>query len=70
MPDKGLCVFPLWPRQGAQAKRVILQARKGSRAAFSLLPGLILHRDDGSWTSEADAVLRRGSALALSEARL
>jgi len=49
---------------------VIVQARKGSRAPFSLLPGLVLHVPDGSWTPGAAAVLRRGSALALSEARL
>jgi tRNA1(Val) A37 N6-methylase TrmN6 len=65
LPERGLCVFPLWPRKGEAAKRVIVQARKGSGAAFALLPGLVLHRQDGSWTPEADAVLRRGSALAL-----
>jgi len=70
LPEKGVCVFPLWPRQGEMPKRVIVQARKGSNAPFALLPGLVLHRDDGSWTPEADAVLRRGSALALSGARL
>jgi tRNA1(Val) A37 N6-methylase TrmN6 len=70
LPGKGVSVFPLWPRGGAASKRVIVQARKGSRAPFSLLAGLVLHRDDGSWTPEAEAVLRRGSALALSEARL
>jgi tRNA1(Val) A37 N6-methylase TrmN6 len=70
LPEKGVAVFPLWPKTGATAKRVIVQARKGSRAPFSLLPGLVLHREDGSWTNEAEAVLRRGSALALSEARL
>ena len=70
LPDKGISVFPLWPREGSAPKRVIVQARKGSRSPFSLLPGLVLHREDGSWTNEADAVLRRGSALALSEARL
>ena len=65
LPAKGVSVFPLWPREGTAAKRVIVQARKGSRAPFSLLPGLVLHHQDGSWTLEADAVLRRGSALAL-----
>lgn len=70
LPRKGVCVFPLWPHTGAASKRVIIQARKGSRAPFSLLPGLVLHADDGSWMPEAEAVLRRGSALALSEARL
>jgi tRNA1(Val) A37 N6-methylase TrmN6 len=49
---------------------VIVQARKGSNAPFALLPGLVLHQDDGAWTPEAEAVLRRGSALALSGARL
>ena len=70
LPERGLCAFPLWPKQGVAAKRVILQARKGSRAPFCLLAGLILHQTDGSWTSEADAVLRRGGALALGDARL
>jgi tRNA1Val (adenine37-N6)-methyltransferase len=70
LPERGLCAFPLWPKQGVAAKRAILQARKGSRAPFCLLPGLILHQTDGSWTSEADAVLRRGGALALADARL
>ncbi|MBA2587260.1 MAG: methyltransferase [Alphaproteobacteria bacterium] len=70
MPQKGLCAFPLAPRTGEAPKRVIVQARKGSNAPFALLPGLVLHQADGSWTPEADAVLRRGSALALSGARL
>ena len=70
LPDKGVCAFPLWPRQSEAPKRVIVQARKGSNAPFALLPGLVLHTEDGSWTPEADAVLRRGNALALSGARL
>ena len=70
LPQRGLCAFPLWPRAGENPKRVIVQARKGSGAPFALLPGLVLHRKDGSWTAEADAVLRRGGALALSGARL
>ncbi len=70
LPEKGLCAFPLWPRAGEAPKRVIVQARKGSGAPFALLAGLVLHCDDGAWTPEADAVLRRGTALALSGARL
>ncbi len=70
LPEKGLCVFPLMPRTGEAPKRVIVQARKGSRAPFALLSGLVLHQSDGAWTPEADAVLRRGTALALSGARL
>ena len=70
LPERGLCAFPLWPRAGETPKRVIVQARKGSAAPFALLPGLVLHQQDGSWTDESEAVLRRGSALALSGARL
>lgn len=70
LPERGLCAFPLWPRQGEAPKRMIVQVRKGSNAPFALLPGLVLHQDDGAWTAAAEAVLRRGSALALSEARL
>jgi tRNA1(Val) A37 N6-methylase TrmN6 len=69
-PERGVCAFPFWPRQDEAPKRVIVQARKGSNAPFALLPGLVLHQQDGSWTPEADAVLRRGNALALSGARL
>ncbi len=70
LPERGVCAYPLWPKAGEAPKRVIVQARKGSGAPFALLPGLVLHRADGSWTDEADGVLRRGSALALSQARL
>ena len=70
LPEKGVAAFPLFPRAGESPKRVIVQARKGSRAPFALLPGLILHQADGAWTPEADAILRRGTALALSGARL
>jgi tRNA1Val (adenine37-N6)-methyltransferase len=70
LPERGTCAFPLLPRSGEAPKRVIVQARKGSAAPFALLSGLVLHCTDGSWTPEADAVLRRGSALALSGARL
>src|SRR5690348_2915740 len=65
LPDKGVAVLPLWPKAGEAAKRVIVQARKGSNAQFTLLPGLVLHQVNGAWTAEADDVLRRGNMLAL-----
>lgn len=70
LPERGVCALPLWPRAGEVPKRVIVQARKGSRAPFALLPGLVLHEESGAWTNESEAVLRRGEALALSGARL
>jgi len=63
LPATGIAVFPLWPRAGEQAKRVIVQATKGARAPLALLGGLVLHEADGRYTREADAVLRDGAAL-------
>ncbi|HEX4177844.1 MAG TPA: methyltransferase [Rhizomicrobium sp.] len=70
LPAESVNILPLWPRAGEAAKRVIVQVRKGSRAPFALLPGLVLHQADGAWTEGAEAVLRRGAALALTWARL
>jgi tRNA1(Val) A37 N6-methylase TrmN6 len=61
----GVRLFPLFPRAGAPATRVILTAGKGSRAALELLPGLTLHRPDGGYTAPAEAILRHGAALCL-----
>lgn len=61
----GTTVFPLFPRVGEPATRVIIGGRKGSRAALRLSPGLVLHGPDGAYTDEAEAVLRGGKPLAL-----
>lgn len=58
-------VFPLWPGAGKPAKRILLQARKGSAAPLSLAQGLVLHRADGRNSEAAEAILRRGAALPL-----
>jgi tRNA1(Val) A37 N6-methylase TrmN6 len=60
-----LAVFPLFPKLGDPATRVIVQGRKGSRAGIRLLQGLVLHESDGSYTEAAEAVLRGGAALPL-----
>ena len=65
LPPAGVRAFPLWPREGEKAKRVLLQLRKGSRAPFEVLAGLVLHRADGSYTDEADAILRGRKGLTL-----
>lgn len=64
-----ISVLPLAPRAGRAAGRVIVQARKGGRAAFRLLAPLVLHEgaahdgDRDSFTPEATAILRHGAAL-------
>lgn len=60
-----LAVLPLWPRRDQPAKRVIVQARKASAAPLRLLPGLVLHDDDGHYSPATEAVLRAAAALPL-----
>ena len=60
-------LFPLFPKEGEPALRVILQAKKGSRAGLRLLQGLVLHEADGRYTAKAEAVLRQGEALELGD---
>jgi tRNA1(Val) A37 N6-methylase TrmN6 len=61
----GISVFPLFPTEGAAASRIIVQAKKGSRAPLRILPGLVLHGPDGAYTAQAEAVLREGAGLDL-----
>ncbi len=61
----GVVVFPLWPMRGRPAKRVIVQATKGSRSPAVLAPGLVLHRDGGLYSRAAESILRRGVGLAI-----
>lgn len=62
-------VLPLEPRLGRAPPRVILQARKGGRAAFRLLAPFTLHEgpshdgDRESYTEAANDVLRNGADL-------
>lgn len=58
-----IAVFPLFPKAGEPATRVIVQGRKGSRGLLRLLSGLILHGPDGGYTDEVEAVLRGGEPL-------
>jgi tRNA1(Val) A37 N6-methylase TrmN6 len=60
-----IMVFPLWAGENRPAKRILVQARKGSATPLRLLPGLVLHKPDGRNTDPAEAVLRHGAPLRL-----
>jgi len=64
----GLLVFPLFPRLGAAAQRVLVQGIKGSRAPLQLRAGLILHDAGHGFLPEVEAILRAGGALDLGRA--
>jgi tRNA1(Val) A37 N6-methylase TrmN6 len=63
----GTIAFPLYPRAGRSAIRVLVQGVKGSSAPLELRPGLVLHGEGNRFTAEVEAVLRHGSALTLAE---
>lgn len=64
----GLCLFPLFPRHGEAASRILIQGVKGSRAPMRIQPGLVLHDETGAFTARAQAILRRGVKLDLAPA--
>lgn len=58
-----LAVFPLWPRRGEAAKRILVQGLKGSGGPLRMQAGLELHDADGCYTAAVEAVLRDARAL-------
>ena len=56
-------ILPIYPKAGEPARRVIVDAGKGRKSPDTLLPGLVLHETDGSFTKAAEAVLRDAAAI-------
>lgn len=62
----GFVIFPLWTAQGKEAKRVIISARKGTSSPTKISSGLILHKQNGFFTDQAQGVMKNAAALRLS----
>ena len=60
-------VFPLYPREGKSAIRVLVQGVKGSSAPVELRPGLVLHDAGNRFRPEVEAILRQGAGLLTEE---
>ena len=60
----GLSVYPLWPKTGRPAKRVIVSGIKGSASPTKILPGATIHDADGSYTAPVQAALTGEKLLA------
>jgi len=56
-------IIPLWPKVGAEARRVIVRALKDRHTPARILHGIILHNPDGGYTLEAEKILRDGFPL-------
>ena len=63
MPVGGVRILPFWPKRGQPAIRVLVSARKEVKTPAELLPGLLLHEEDGRFTAAAEDVLRRAMGL-------
>jgi tRNA1Val (adenine37-N6)-methyltransferase len=58
-------MFPLWPKLGRPAKLLLLRGVRNGRTPMQVMPGLVLHEPDGSFTQAAQAVLNLNAALSL-----
>lgn len=58
-------VLPIQPKHDVPAKRVLIGGTKGSRGALQICPPLVLHEDDGVFTSEAEDILRGRAGIPL-----
>ena len=51
-------IIPLWPKEGREAKRVIVRAYKHRKSPARIHPGIVLHQDNGDYTEQAENILR------------
>jgi tRNA1(Val) A37 N6-methylase TrmN6 len=58
-------ILPLWPNNTTEAKRALVGGIKGRKTSMRLLPGLVLHEQDGSYTRQAHAILRDAKPISL-----
>jgi tRNA1(Val) A37 N6-methylase TrmN6 len=56
-------IYPLWSRNGDDAKRVIIRARKERYAPMVLKAGLVVHEKDGKYTDGAQRILSAAEAI-------
>ena len=62
-----IVIYPLWPGVGNKpAKRILVRCKKGVRTPMAVLPGMVLHQADRTYTTIANEVLRNGEGLDLS----
>jgi len=60
----GVRIWPVHASENVAASRILVTARRRSRAPLAIMPGVVLHRPDGSWTAQADDILRGKAELA------
>lgn len=56
-------IVPLYSKNGQNAKRVLISARKNDYSPARILPGLTVHAPEGGYTPAAQKILREGLSL-------
>ncbi len=56
-------IMPLFSKAGQNAKRVIVTAKKDSKAPLIIHPGITIHDENGNYTPQANAALRSGESF-------
>ena len=56
-------IIPLWPKAGREPKRVIIRTIKHRKSPARIHTGLVLHNEDGTYTTSAEDILRGGKTL-------
>ncbi len=57
-------IYPLFSKpDNIDAKRLIVKARKSDKSPCKIYKGMIIHKEDGSYSVEADKILREAGAI-------
>ncbi len=56
-------IIPVYPKEGEEANRILVLARKGGRGPISILPGFVVHEKDGRFTERAEEIFAGNAVL-------
>ena len=59
----GIRLIPIWPKQGVNPKRVIIQGIMNSKKPFEIHSGFVMYHHDDTRTDEAERIMREGVSL-------
>ena len=67
MPKRagGIAVLPVQPQSEQAATRIVVRAVAGSKAGLHLLPPLVLHRADGTFTDDGELIHKGRATLTM-----
>ncbi|MDR3186852.1 MAG: methyltransferase [Holosporaceae bacterium] len=51
-------ILPLFPKEGKEAKRVVIKCQKNNKSGSKIFPGLFMHNADGSYSANLDNILK------------